>query len=218
MKPREQCRWPWRWSSLPRWFRCSVRRCGGRRYRGAAASSTRPPHPASTSPTATASPPRCPEGGWEFAVGGGWPSRLRRRWPAGPVPGRRQRPGRALSQHRAHSAARCVSRGIGTSHRPGSWSPVPTPSISMATDRSTWWSLRRGENVILRGLGGCRFERADEDLWLDPGEDWTTAFSATWEAGATFRRWPSATTRRSTSQWELAAGCADHRLFRPLPR
>jgi hypothetical protein len=41
--------------------------------------------------------------------------------------------------------------------------------------------LRIGENVILRGLGGCRFERANEALDLDGGDAWTTAFSATWE-------------------------------------
>ena len=41
--------------------------------------------------------------------------------------------------------------------------------------------LRVGENVILRGLGGCRFERANEELGFDGGSDWTNAFSATWE-------------------------------------
>ena len=41
--------------------------------------------------------------------------------------------------------------------------------------------LRIGENVVLRGLGECRFERANESLGLDGGSAWTTAFSATWE-------------------------------------
>ena len=41
--------------------------------------------------------------------------------------------------------------------------------------------LRRGSNVVLRGLGDCRFEPANERLGLDGGDDWTTAFSATWE-------------------------------------
>lgn len=41
--------------------------------------------------------------------------------------------------------------------------------------------LRRGGNVVLHGLGECRFEEATEELGLDPGDDWTTAFSATWE-------------------------------------
>ena len=48
--------------------------------------------------------------------------------------------------------------------------------------------LRRGENVLLRGLGDCRFERANEDWGFDGGDLWTTAFSATWEAGAS---WPT---------------------------
>ena len=43
--------------------------------------------------------------------------------------------------------------------------------------------LRSGENVLLRGLGGCRFERANERWGLDGGDQFTTAFSATWEAG-----------------------------------
>ena len=41
--------------------------------------------------------------------------------------------------------------------------------------------LRRGANVMLRGLGDCRFEDATAALGLDAGDDWTTAFSATWE-------------------------------------
>jgi enediyne biosynthesis protein E4 len=41
--------------------------------------------------------------------------------------------------------------------------------------------LRVGENVVLRGLGDCRFERANERFGLDGGTDWTAAFSATWE-------------------------------------
>ena len=34
---------------------------------------------------------------------------------------------------------------------------------------------------MLRGLGDCRFERANEALGLDGGDTWTVAFSATWE-------------------------------------
>lgn len=45
--------------------------------------------------------------------------------------------------------------------------------------------LRNGENVLLRGVGGCRFERANERWGFDGGSSATTAFSATWEAGAT---------------------------------
>jgi enediyne biosynthesis protein E4 len=44
--------------------------------------------------------------------------------------------------------------------------------------------LRLGENVILRGLGGCRFERANEALDLKGREAWTVGFSATWDGAA----------------------------------
>ena len=45
--------------------------------------------------------------------------------------------------------------------------------------------LRRGETVLLRGLGDCRFERANEQWGFDGGDGWTTAFSATWEGAST---------------------------------
>jgi hypothetical protein len=41
--------------------------------------------------------------------------------------------------------------------------------------------LRRGGNVLLRGLGDCRFERANDELGVDGGDAWTVGFSATWE-------------------------------------
>jgi hypothetical protein len=44
--------------------------------------------------------------------------------------------------------------------------------------------LRRGENVLLRGLGDCTFERANEHFGFDGQDDWTTAFSAKWDQGA----------------------------------
>ena len=44
--------------------------------------------------------------------------------------------------------------------------------------------LRVGENILLRGLGDCRFERANEALGFDGGDAWSTAFSATWEEGS----------------------------------
>ena len=42
--------------------------------------------------------------------------------------------------------------------------------------------LRLGENVLLRGLGDCRFERGNEAWEYDGGDAWTTAFSASWES------------------------------------
>ncbi len=44
--------------------------------------------------------------------------------------------------------------------------------------------LRNGANRALLGRGDCTFETA-ETLGIDPGDAWTTAFSATWEDGAT---------------------------------
>jgi hypothetical protein len=48
--------------------------------------------------------------------------------------------------------------------------------------------LRHGEDVLLRGLDGCAFERANEAWSFDGGDAWTTAFSATWEHG---QSWPT---------------------------
>ena len=41
--------------------------------------------------------------------------------------------------------------------------------------------LRRGGNVMLRGLGDCRFEPANDRSGSTAATSWTTAFSATWE-------------------------------------
>lgn len=45
--------------------------------------------------------------------------------------------------------------------------------------------LRIGENVLLRGLGDCRFERANERWTFDGGDEVSMAFAATWEGAAT---------------------------------
>jgi hypothetical protein len=44
--------------------------------------------------------------------------------------------------------------------------------------------LRVGENVVMRGLGDCKFERANEAWGFDGGDAWSTALAATWEKGA----------------------------------
>ena len=69
--------------------------------------------------------------------------------------------------------------------------PAPLPRITGATgaypldldgdDVLDLFVLRVGPNVVLRGLGGCRFEDATAALGIDPGDGWSTAFSATWE-------------------------------------
>ncbi len=75
--------------------------------------------------------------------------------------------------------------------------------------------LRVGENVVLRGLGDCRFERANERFGLDGGADWTAAFSATWEGSNTL---PTLAFGSYLAPGEQVAGdamCADSRLLRP---
>jgi len=44
--------------------------------------------------------------------------------------------------------------------------------------------LRRGSKHVLRGLGDCGFEDVTDRLGIDAGDDWTVAFSATWEEGS----------------------------------
>jgi hypothetical protein len=74
--------------------------------------------------------------------------------------------------------------------------------------------LRVGENVLLRGLGDCRFERANEEWGFDGGDTWTTGFSATWEADAT---WPTVAFGNylDESNTSLQSRCYDNELIRP---
>ncbi len=75
--------------------------------------------------------------------------------------------------------------------------------------------LRLGENVMLRGLGGCQFERANELWGVDGGNEWTAAFSAAFEntdsgptmAFGNYLEWPVDRTQ--------TARCADNQLLRP---
>jgi enediyne biosynthesis protein E4 len=75
--------------------------------------------------------------------------------------------------------------------------------------------LRVGEDVMLRGLGGCRFERANERWSVDGGRAWTVSFSATWEGT---RRLPTLAFGNYvalTGTGQRAGGCANHALLRP---
>ncbi|SDI10008.1 CRTAC1 family protein [Alloyangia pacifica] len=75
--------------------------------------------------------------------------------------------------------------------------------------------LRVGPNVVLRGLGECRFEEATEAWHLPQRDAWTTAFAATWEAG---QGWPTVFTGnyvdRSDPEGPFEA-CDGSELIRP---
>jgi hypothetical protein len=75
--------------------------------------------------------------------------------------------------------------------------------------------LRVGENLMLRGLGNCRFERANEIWDVDGGNEWTVSFSATWEGEATLPTLAFGNYLESPEEGQRADGCADHFLFRP---
>jgi enediyne biosynthesis protein E4 len=74
--------------------------------------------------------------------------------------------------------------------------------------------LRVGENVMLRGRGDCTFEPAN-DLWgIDGGDDWTTAFSATWEEGESLPTLAFGNYLESADPGGRDS-CAEHYLLRP---
>jgi len=75
--------------------------------------------------------------------------------------------------------------------------------------------LRVGDNVVMRGLGGCKFERANKRWGFDGGDAWSTAFAATWEHGA---EWPTIAIGNYIDRREEIAPwgtCTDNWLFRP---
>jgi len=75
--------------------------------------------------------------------------------------------------------------------------------------------LRVGENVVLRGLGACRFRRANEDWGFDGGDAWSTALAATWEKG---QAWPTLAIGNYIDRAEEAfpwGSCTDNWLHRP---
>jgi hypothetical protein len=75
--------------------------------------------------------------------------------------------------------------------------------------------LRVGENVLLRGLGGCRFERANEAWGIDGGSGWTTAFSATWEGASRLPTLAFGDYLRLDAAGAPSADCAPSALVRP---
>ena len=147
-----------------RWWSSSVG-CGDRasparagRRRGARrTSSTKRRRPASTTPTTGDYPVRR-----RWRRGG---LRLRRRRRAGPVPRRRRGAGRAVPQR--ERARRDASLRAGPAAATDLDAVTGAYPLDIDGDGLVDLAvLRLGENVILRGLGDCRFERANERLGL----------------------------------------------------
>ena len=75
--------------------------------------------------------------------------------------------------------------------------------------------LRDGENVALRGLGGCRFEAANATWGLDGGDLLTTAFSATWEGAETLPTLAFGNYLVNAADPDPDHLCSDNQLVRP---
>jgi hypothetical protein len=75
--------------------------------------------------------------------------------------------------------------------------------------------LRAGGNVVLRGLGGCRFERANETWGIDGGNGLSIAFSATWEAADRLPTLAFGRFRKLDPDGGVSLDCDSPMLFRP---
>jgi len=75
--------------------------------------------------------------------------------------------------------------------------------------------LRYGENVLLRGLGDCRFERINEAWAFQGGDEWTTAFSARWERSESFPTMALGNYVALDENGEQDGTCSDNELVRP---
>ena len=76
--------------------------------------------------------------------------------------------------------------------------------------------LRVGENVAMRGMGHCRFERANEAWGFAGGDGWSTAMAATWEKGS---QWPTLAIGNYVDRTEDISpwgSCTDNWLHRPV--
>jgi len=75
--------------------------------------------------------------------------------------------------------------------------------------------LRVGGNAFLRGLGDCRFERANEAWGIDGGTGWSTAFSAEWEGPTGLPTLAVGDYLKLDPSGQPVFDCADSKLFRP---
>lgn len=75
--------------------------------------------------------------------------------------------------------------------------------------------LRLGENIVLKGLGECQFEPANHLWQIDGGNEWTTAFAASWEQDATFPTLAFGNYVDRTAPGTPWGTCSDNVLMRP---
>ncbi|MEO1788915.1 MAG: CRTAC1 family protein [Pseudomonadota bacterium] len=75
--------------------------------------------------------------------------------------------------------------------------------------------LRVGPDVILQGQGDCTFRDVGAEWGFQPGDHWTTAFSATWETG---QEWPTLAFGHYVDRFDPDGpfeACDDNALYRP---
>jgi hypothetical protein len=72
-----------------------------------------------------------------------------------------------------------------------------------------------GETVLMRGLGNCRFARANEEWSFDGGDAWWSAFAATWEDGQQFPTLALGAYIDRASDSFPWGSCTENRLYRP---
>jgi hypothetical protein len=75
--------------------------------------------------------------------------------------------------------------------------------------------LRVGGVDLLRGLGDCRFERANEAWSFDGGHAWSTALSAIWEGSAALPTLAVGNYLQLDPSGEPIGACTDNVLYRP---
>jgi hypothetical protein len=75
--------------------------------------------------------------------------------------------------------------------------------------------LRAGGNVVLRGLGGCRFEQANETWGIDGGSGLSISFSATWEGANSLPTLAFGRFRKLTPDGSVTVDCDSAMLLRP---
>ena len=100
--------------------------------------------------------------------------------------------------------------GAGLSQATGAW-PLDIDGDGI-TDLAV---LRVGADVLLRGLGDCRFEDASAAWGFDGHDRWSTAFAATWEAG---QDWPTLAIGTYIDRTQDAfpwGSCTETWLYRP---